>query len=79
MQNAVTKNPQQISLVEAIKAYTINAAYVMRQEDKVGSIEVGKEADLIVLDRNIFSLSANQISKTKVIKTYLKGKQVYPE
>lgn len=45
----------------------------MRQEDKIGCVEVGgKEADLIMLGRNIFSLSANQISKT-----YLKGKQVY--
>jgi predicted amidohydrolase YtcJ len=77
LQNAVTRSPQEISLEDAVKAYTLNAAYVMRQEDKVGSIEVGKEADLIVLDRNIFEISANLINKTKVDLTYLKGKVVY--
>jgi predicted amidohydrolase YtcJ len=77
MQNAVTRTPQEISLEDAVKAYTINAAYVMRQEQKVGSIEVGKEADLIVLDRNIFEIPANQINSTKVDLTYLKGKLVH--
>jgi predicted amidohydrolase YtcJ len=77
MQNAVTRTPQEISLEDAVKAYTLNAAYVMRQEQKVGSIEVGKEADLIVLDRNIFEIPANQINGTKVDLTYLKGKVVF--
>ncbi|HNL07177.1 MAG TPA: amidohydrolase, partial [Chitinophagales bacterium] len=49
IQNAVTRSPQELSLEDALKAYTINAAYVMRQEDIVGSLEVGKEADFIVL------------------------------
>ena len=77
LQNAITRSPQEISLADAVKAYTLNAAYVMRQEDKVGSIEVGKEADLVVLDRNIFEISATQINKTKVDLTYLKGKIVF--
>lgn len=77
MQNAVTRTPQEISLEDAVKAYTINAAYVMRQENVVGSIEVGKEADLILLDQNIFDIPANQIGSTKVDFTYLKGKLVF--
>lgn len=77
LENAVTRVPQEISLEEAVKAYTINAAYVMRQETKVGSIEVGKEADLILLDRNIFEILASQISDTQVDLTYLKGKLVH--
>lgn len=77
IQNAVTRTPQNIPLEEAIKAYTINAAYVMRQEDIVGSIEVGKEADLIVLDRNIFEIPNNQISQTKVDLTYLQGELIF--
>jgi predicted amidohydrolase YtcJ len=77
MQNAVTRSPQEISLAEAVKAYTINAAYTMRQEDKVGTIEVGKEADLIVLDRDIFSISPTSIGQTQVTSTYLRGKLVY--
>lgn len=77
IQNAVTRSPQNISLEDAIKAYTINAAYTMRQENKVGSIEVGKEADLIILDRNLFDISVDQIATIKVKSTYLKGKQVF--
>ncbi|MFN0174005.1 MAG: amidohydrolase [Saprospiraceae bacterium] len=77
LENAVTRTPQEISLEDAVRAYTINAAYVMRQENKVGTVEVGKEADLILLDRNIFEIPVSQISETKVDLTYLKGKLVY--
>ena len=78
LQNAVSRNPQEISLEEAVKAYTINAAYVMRQEDKAGSLEVGKEADFVVLNQNIFDVATDRISKTKVQETYLQGNRVYP-
>ncbi len=77
LQNAVTRSPQALSLEEAIKAYTINAAYVMRQEHKVGSLEVGKEADFILLDRNIFDIPSDQINQVKVDETYLQGRLVY--
>jgi len=77
MENAVTRAPQNISLEEAIKAYTINAAYVMRQENTTGSIEVNKAADFIILDRNLLEINTNQISNVKVDKTYLNGKLVY--
>jgi predicted amidohydrolase YtcJ len=77
LQNAVTRAPQELTLEEAVKAYTINAAYTMRQEDKVGSIEVGKEAVLIILDKNIFEIPATQINTTKIKKTYSKGKVVF--
>jgi predicted amidohydrolase YtcJ len=77
LQNAVTRIPQQLTLEEAIKAYTINAAYTMRQEDIVGTIEVGKAADLIVLDRNLFNIPTNQIHQAKVLETYLQGELIY--
>lgn len=78
LQNAVTRKPQALPNVEeALKCYTINAAYVMRQEDKTGSLEVGKYADLIVMDRDIFTIPTNTISKTKVELTLLGGKEVY--
>ena len=77
MQNAVTRSPQELSMEETIKAYTINAAYIMRQENKVGSIEVGKEADFIVLDKNLFNAPPNQISQTQVLETYLQGTLIY--
>ena len=77
LQNAVTRAPQNLTLEEAIRAYTINAAYVMRQEDLVGSLEVGKEADFIVLDRNIIEISASQINQTQVLETYLQGVLIF--
>jgi predicted amidohydrolase YtcJ len=78
LQNAVTRKPQALpSVEEALKCYTINAAYVMRQEDKTGSLEVGKYADLIIMDRDIFTIPVNTISKTKVELTLLGGKEVY--
>ncbi|MEM7374120.1 MAG: amidohydrolase [Bacteroidota bacterium] len=77
LEQAVTRAPQALSLEEAIRAYTIHAAYVMRQEEVVGSLEAGKEADFIVLDRNLFDISPTQIRKTKVDETYLRGRLVH--
>jgi len=77
MQNALTRKPQNLpDLKSVIQAYTINAAYIMRQEQKTGSIEVGKQADLIVLDQNIFDIPTDKISKTKVLMTFVAGKKV---
>lgn len=77
LQNAVTRAPQELSLPDAIKAYTINGAYTMQQEHKVGSIEAGKLADFIVIDQNLFEIDKNQISKTKVLMTYFDGELIY--
>lgn len=79
LQNAVTRAPQALSLEEAIKAYTLNPAYVMRQESNVGSLEVGKAADFIILDRNPFDIPSNQIGQIKVEETYLAGALVFPQ
>ncbi len=78
IQNALTREPQNLpSLKDAIRSYTLLPAFVMRQEDKTGSIEAGKEADLIVLDQNLFEIEIDQISKTKVLMTFLAGRNVY--
>lgn len=77
IQNAVTRNPQNISLEQAIKAYTINGAYTMRQETEVGTLEKGKLADFIVVDKDIFSIPKSQISQTKVVRTIFNGKEIY--
>lgn len=77
IQNAVTRAPQNISLADAIKSYTINGAYVMRQENKVGSLEVGKLADFVVVDKNIFDIPTNQIKTAKIVKTIFNGKEIY--
>ncbi|MBL4911375.1 MAG: amidohydrolase [Alteromonadaceae bacterium] len=77
LQNAITRAPQELTLAQAIQAYTINGAYVMRQENKVGSLEVGKLADLVILDRNLFDVEISTIKQTKILMTMLDGKIIY--
>ena len=66
-----------IDLASALAAFTINAAYVNGIDDVSGSIEVGKLADLIVLDRNIFDIPPAEISETKILLTLFGGEVVY--
>ena len=66
-----------VSLDSMVANYTVNAAYVMHQEKLTGSLEVGKSADLIILDRNIFDIPIEQVRDTKVMQTFFKGKTVY--
>ncbi len=66
-----------ISLENAVRAHTINVAYANGLEDVTGSIKVGKSADLIVLDQNIFTLAPTEISKAKVVLTLFKGEPVF--
>ena len=62
----------------AIEYYTINGAYAMRQEDITGSLTVGKKADLVIVDRDIFSPSQKgNIKRTRIIKTILGGEEIY--
>ncbi len=61
----------------AIRAITANTARIMLQDDRTGSLEKGKLADLIVLDRNFFRIPAKQIVRTKVLLTMVGGKAVY--
>ena len=56
---------------------TINGAYVNFEETETGSVEVGKAADLIVLDRNLFEIPAHEIHRAQVLLTLLEGKEVY--
>jgi len=68
---------QRISREQAIRLYTINNAYLMFEEKEKGSLEKGKLADLIVLDRDILSNPVDEIRNTQVEQTYLGGKLVY--
>lgn len=60
-----------------LRAITMNAAYTLRQEKETGSLEVGKLADLIVLDRNFMEVPAEDIANTRVLQTVVGGKIVY--
>jgi predicted amidohydrolase YtcJ len=68
---------ERINLPEALAAFTINAAYTNRLEKQTGSIEVGKFADLVVLDRNLFAIPPTDISKTHVLVTLFEGRTVH--
>ena len=68
---------QAIDLETALRIFTINGAAAGKQADRTGSIEVGKSADFIVLDRNIFQVPVEDISETKVVLTVVSGKEVY--
>ena len=68
---------ERIDLESAIAAFTINAAFVNRLDQVTGSIEVGKYADLIVLDQNLFEIEPELISDTHALLTLFQGKPVH--
>ena len=89
LQNALTRQTREgdppdgfvpherISLEDAIKGYTLGAAYAGRRDKTEGSIEAGKVADLIVLSQDLFKIEPNQIANTEVLLTMVGGKVVY--
>lgn len=68
---------ERIDLATMLAAYTVGGAYVFGHERETGSIEVGKAADLVVLDRNLFSIPPQDIHRTKVLLTLLEGREVF--
>jgi hypothetical protein len=64
-------------LADALRIYTLGGAAALRREADTGSIVAGKSADFIVLDRNLFKVAANQISKVQVQMTVFQGRPVY--
>jgi hypothetical protein len=89
VQNAVTRQTtegdppggwlpkERISLDDAIKGYTLGAAFAGHREKTEGSLEPGKMADLIVLSQDLFKIAPSGIAKTEVILTMVGGKVVY--
>ena len=70
---------QSIDLRSAIDAFTINAAFVNKIEQETGSLEVGKYADIVVLDQNLFEISPKDISDTNALLTLFEGNVVHGE
>jgi predicted amidohydrolase YtcJ len=66
-----------LSRDEVLRAITLNAAYELHQEESTGSLEPGKLADLIILDRNPLQIPAEDIAKVKVLRTVVGGHTVY--
>ncbi len=88
IQVAVTRRPpdgsgeawipeQRVTLEQMIEAYTINGAWLARLENETGSIEVGKAADLVVLERNLFESDPMKLKDVKILLTLLEGEEVY--
>ncbi len=68
-----------LSVATVVRAVTANAAYELHAEREIGTLEIGKFADLIVLDRNLFKVPAQQLADVKVLLTVVGGKVVYGE
>jgi predicted amidohydrolase YtcJ len=68
---------QAIPVMDALRVYTWNGAYITHEEGIKGSIEPGKYADMVVLDTDILECDPNDIVKTKVLTTIIDGKVVY--
>jgi predicted amidohydrolase YtcJ len=68
---------QAITREQAVRLYTINGAYLTFEEHEKGSLEAGKLADFIVLDRDILTCPLDQIKDIRVLATWLGGRPVY--
>jgi len=68
---------ERVDLTAMLRAYTVNGAWLSRDEGSRGTLEPGKAADLIVLDRDLFAIPASEISRAKVLLTLLDGREVF--
>ena len=69
---------QRLTREQAIRFYTINNAFLTFEEARKGSLEPGKFADFVVLDRDILTCPVEEVKDIKVEATYLGGSQLYP-
>jgi predicted amidohydrolase YtcJ len=75
--NMVLGPEERVTLDQMLASFTRNGAFAARLEDRIGSIEVGKAADIVVLDRNLFEIPADALGDAKVLLTLLEGRVVY--
>lgn len=68
---------QAMSVEQALQSFTINAAFAAHAETFSGSLDVGKQADFIVIDQDIFTIEPQNIWKTKILETWVAGNRVY--
>ena len=70
---------EQVSLEQMIESFTYNGAYANFEENKTGSLEAGKQADLTILNKNLFEVPIKEISQVKVLATLVDGEFAYHE
>ncbi len=75
--NEILGPEERMTLEEMIACFTINGAHANFLEHETGSIEVGKNADMVVLENNLFEIPATEIANTKVLMTIFEGQSVY--
>jgi predicted amidohydrolase YtcJ len=75
--NEILGPDERMSLEDMIAGYTINGAYANFVENETGSIEVGKKADMVVLDRNLFDIPETEIADANVLMTLFEGNAIY--
>jgi predicted amidohydrolase YtcJ len=68
---------QKLSREQALRGFTLDAAYAAFQEDQLGSLEAGKRADFVILSADIMQIDAREIPSTSVVATYIDGQAVY--
>lgn len=69
---------QAVSVEEALRIYTIHGARALRLETRIGTLEPGKSADIIILDRNPFEIPANDIASIRVLDVWFEGRRLTP-
>lgn len=77
MPNSLLGGNERVTVEQMIKAATFNGAYQFKCENTLGSITVGKKADMVVLDSDITACESEKIAEAKVLRTMIDGEWVY--
>lgn len=75
--NSLANPNEKLSMIDALKTYTVWPAYASFQENEKGSLEKGKYADMIVISKDIFNEQPKALLETKVLRTMIRGRIVF--